>query len=144
MFSVAWPSPFVKVFLGGQLSRQRQFNAHSVRHLNELGNRLETRIRHLEEALAEWSENPGGIELRLRRGLEYYDAALRQRQMTLFSALEEEVLVAQTAAERLQKLEVTMVERSQAVDRRFSRERRGGQRGHRRIAAPRRLAHRGG
>ena len=40
--------------------------------------------------------------------------------MTLFSALEEEVLLAHTAAERVQKLEELVVERAQAIDRRFA------------------------
>lgn len=112
--------PFVKVFLGRELSHQQRFNAHAVRHLNELGSRLEQRVRHLEEALAEWSVNPGGIESRLRQSLHHYDAALRQRHMTLFSALEEEALVAHAAAERVHKLEERFVERAQAIDRRFA------------------------
>jgi len=112
--------PFVKIFLGRELGRQQQFNAHAVRHLNELGNRLEQRVRNLEEALAEWSANPGGIDARVRKSLHDYDAALRQRHMTLFSALEEEVLMAHTAAERVQKLEERFVERAQAIDVRFA------------------------
>jgi SAM-dependent methyltransferase len=112
--------PFVKVFLGEPFGRQQEFNAHAVRHMNELGNRLEQRVRHLEEALSEWSANPGGIDARVRKSLNDYDAALRQRHMTLFSALEEDVLVAHTAAERVQKLEELVVERAQAIDRRFA------------------------
>lgn len=112
--------PLVKLFLGRELGRQQQFNAHAVRHMNELGNRLEQRVRHLEEALAEWSANPGGIDARVRKSLHDYDAALRQRHMTLFSALEEEVLIAHTAAERVQKLDERVVERAQAIDRRFA------------------------
>ncbi len=112
--------PVVKVFFGEPFGRQQEFNAHAVRHMNELGNRLEQRVRHLEEALAEWSANPGGIDARVRKSLNDYDAALRQRHMTLFSALEEDVLVAHTAAERVQKLEELVVERAQAVDRRFA------------------------
>jgi len=112
--------PVVKVFAGGFFSRQRQFNAHTVRHLNELGNRLETRVRHLETALEEWSENPGGLDGRMRQALNEYDMALRQRHMTLFSALEEEVLVAHATAGALQQLEQLFVERAQAVDQRFS------------------------
>lgn len=111
--------PLVKVFLGGELGRQHRFNAHAVRHMNELGNRLEQRVRRLEEALAEWSANPGGIDARVQKSLTDYDAALRQRHMTLFSALEEEVLAARGAAERLQELEERFVERAQAVDARF-------------------------
>ncbi|MGD8817342.1 MAG: methyltransferase domain-containing protein, partial [Acidobacteriota bacterium] len=111
--------PLIKVFLGRELGRQQQFNARAVRHLNELGNRLEQRVRNLEEALSEWSANPGGIDARVRKSLHDYDAALRQRHMTLFSALEEEVLMAHTAAERVQKLEERFVERAQAVDARF-------------------------
>ena len=112
--------PLVKVFLGGELGRQRQFNAHMVRHMNELGNRLEQRVHNLEEALVEWSANPGGIDARVRKSLHDYDAALRQRHMTLFSALEEEMLVAHTSADRVQKLEESFVERAQAVDYRFA------------------------
>ncbi|MCH7823219.1 MAG: methyltransferase domain-containing protein [Acidobacteria bacterium] len=112
--------PFVKIFVGGHLARQQQFNAHAVRHMNELGRRLEERIRRLEEAIGEWSANPGGIDARVRRSLDSYDAALRQRHMTLFSALEEEVLMAHKALEGLRKLEVRFVERAQAIDRRFS------------------------
>ncbi len=111
--------PLVKVFLGGELGRQRQFNAHTVRHMNELGNRLEQRVHNLEEALVEWSANPGGIDARVRKSLHDYDAALRQRHMTLFSALEEEMLIAHTNAERMQKLEERFTERAQAVDFRF-------------------------
>ncbi len=111
--------PFVKVFLGEPFGRQQQFNAHAVRHMNELGNRLEERVRNLEEALEMWSANPGGVDARLRHSLDDYDAALRQRHMTLFSALEEDVLVAHTAAHRVQKLEELVVERAQAIDRRF-------------------------
>jgi len=112
--------PLVKVFLGGELGRQDRFNAHTVRHLNELGNRLEERVRHLEDAIQDWSANPGGIDARVRKSLHDYDAALRQRHMTLFSALEEEVLNARTAVERVQKLEELVVERAQAVDSRFA------------------------
>lgn len=112
--------PFVKIFVGGYLGRQQQFNAHVVRHMNELGHLLETRVGALEEALEVWTENPGGIDGRVRGSLEAYDAALRQRHMTLFSALEEEILIAHTAAERLQKLEEMVVERAQAVDARFA------------------------
>jgi hypothetical protein len=112
--------PFVKIFVGGHLARQQQFNAHVVRHMNELGHLLETRVGALEEALEVWTENPGGIDGRLRRSLEAYDAALRQRHMTLFSALEEEVLIAHNAAERVQKLEELVVERAEAVDARFA------------------------
>jgi O-antigen chain-terminating methyltransferase len=112
--------PLVRVLLGSRIRQQQQLNAHLVRHLNDLGNRLEHRVRGLEEALEVWSANPGGIEGRLERTLEDYDAALRQRHMTLFSALEEEMLVAHTAAHRAQKLEEKLVERAQAVDRRFA------------------------
>lgn len=112
--------PVVKVFLGGALGRQQEFNAHAVRHMNELGNRLERRVHHLEEAIAEWLADPSGIDARVRKSLHDYDAALRQRHMTLFSALEEEVLVAHTTAERVQKLEESFVERAQAVDYRFA------------------------
>ncbi|HEX9698074.1 MAG TPA: class I SAM-dependent methyltransferase [Acidobacteriota bacterium] len=111
--------PLVRVLLGSRIRQQQQLNAHLVRHLNDLGNRLEHRVQGLEEALEAWSANPGGIEARLERTLEDYDAALRQRHMTLFSALEEEMLVAHTAAHRVQKLEEKLVERAQAVDRRF-------------------------
>lgn len=112
--------PLVKVFLGRELGRQQRFNAHAVRHMNELGNRLEQRVHHLEEALAEWSANPGGIDARVQKSLTDYDAALRQRHMTLFSALEEEVLAGRGAADRVQKLEERFVERAQAVDARFA------------------------
>ncbi len=112
--------PLVNIFVGGQLARQQQFNAHAVRHMNELGHLLEARIRALEEALEVWTENPGGIDGRVRRSLETYDAALRQRHMTLFSALEEEVLIAHAAAERVQKLEELVVERAEAIDARFA------------------------
>jgi SAM-dependent methyltransferase len=112
--------PLVRVLLGSRIRQQQQLNAHLVRHLNDLGNRLEHRVQGLEEALEAWSANPGGIEARLERTLEDYDAALRQRHMTLFSALEEEMLVAHTAAHRAQKLEEKLVERAQAVDRRFA------------------------
>jgi len=111
--------PIVTLFAGGNLARQQEFNSYTVRHLNELGRRLEERVRNLEEALEVWSEDPSGVETRLRRGLEDYDAALRQRHTTLFSALEEEVLVAHAAAEKGQRLEELVVERAQAVDRRF-------------------------
>jgi len=111
--------PFVKVFAGSYLARQQHFNAHAVRHMNELGNLLEARIRRIEEALELWSENPRGLEVRMMRALKDYDAALRQRHMTLFSALEEEVLQARVAAARVQKLEEKFVERALAVDARF-------------------------
>ena len=111
--------PIVKLFAGGHLARQQEFNSHVVRHLNELGQRLEERARGLEHALEVWSADPSGIEMRLRRTLDHYDAALRQRHMTLFSALEEEVLVAHSAAQRVQKLEELVVERARAVDDRF-------------------------
>jgi SAM-dependent methyltransferase len=112
--------PFVKLVLGSELGRQREFNAQSVRHMNVLGNRLEQRVRQLEEAIEVWSANPGGIDARVRKGLHDYDAALRQRHMTLFSALEEEVLVAHNAAAGLQALEAQFVERAQAIDQRFA------------------------
>ncbi len=112
--------PFVKIFVGGHLARQQEFNAHAARHMNELGHRLEERVRRLEEAIGEWSANPGGIDARVRRSLDSYDAALRQRHMTLFSALEEEALMAHKAVEELRKLEVRFVERAEAIDRRFS------------------------
>ena len=112
--------PFVKLFVGPQLVRQQQFNAHAVRHMNELGHRLEERIGRLEEAIAEWSANPGGVDARIRGALDSYDAALRQRHMTLFSALEEEVLTAHNAIEELRRLEIRFVERAEAIDERFS------------------------
>ena len=105
--------PLVKAFAGEPLGRQQQFNAHTVRHLNELGGRLEARMRGLEE----WAEN---VDARLLKSLDDYDAALRQRHMTLFSALEEEVSIAHATAQRVQKLEELVVERAQAVDRRFA------------------------
>ena len=111
--------PFVKVLLGGHLRRQQEFNSQTVRHLNKLGQRLEQRVRNLEEALELWSANPSGIEARLKNSLDEYDAALRQRIVTLLSALEEEMLVARGAAESVQRLEEKFVERSEAIDQRF-------------------------
>jgi len=117
--------PLVKVFLGGNFRRQQRFNEHTVRHLNELGQLLERRVRALEEALAVWSANPSGIEARLRRSLDEYDAALRQRHMLLFSALEEEIFVlqnlARNAAHRsdVEVLHRKFDERAAAMDERF-------------------------
>ena len=115
--------PLVKIFLGGNFGRQQQFNAHTVRHLNKLGQLLEQRVCGLEEALG--SANPSGIEARLRRSLDDYDAALRQRHMLLFSALEEEIFVLQNLARNaahqreVEELHRKLAERARAVDYRF-------------------------
>ena len=110
--------PLVKIFLGGNFGRQQQFNEHTVRHLNALGQLLEQRVCGLEETLA-------GIEARLRHSLDAYDAALRQRHMLLFSALEEEIFVLQNLARNaahqreVEELHAKLAERARAVDYRF-------------------------
>ncbi|MFQ5743670.1 MAG: methyltransferase domain-containing protein [Acidobacteriota bacterium] len=115
--------PIVQAVLDPYLDRQEQFNSYLVRHLNELGNKLEQRVQALEP----WSANPLGIEARLVRALEDYDAALRQRHMVLFGVLEEELLALQSLARdagqrrsaEIEELWQKLVQRSQAVDRRF-------------------------
>ena len=119
--------PLVKIFLGGNFGRQQQFNEHTVRHLNKLGQLLEQRVRGLEEALE-------GLEARLRHSLDDYDAALRQRHMLLFSALEEEIFVLQNLARNaahqreVEELHAKLAERARAVDYRFEEKEAASQR----------------
>ena len=113
-------NPLVKVFIGHHLAHQEAFNAHIVRHLNEIGARLEDRVRGLEEALILWSANPGGLDGRLQAALNDYDAALRQRHMVLFSALGEELTTLQNLArDAASRHHLDLVELSQKLDRRF-------------------------
>ena len=113
-------NPLVKVFIGHHLAHQEAFNAHIVRHLNEIGARLEDRVRGLEEALIFWSANPGGLDGRLQAALNDYDAALRQRHMVLFSALGEELTTLQNLArDAASRHHLDLVELSQKLDRRF-------------------------
>jgi len=113
-------NPLVKVFIGHHLAHQEAFNAHIVRHLNEIGARLEDRVRGLEEALIFWSANPGGLDGRLQAALNDYDAALRQRHMVLFSALGEELTTLQNLArDSASRHHLDLVELSQKLDRRF-------------------------
>lgn len=126
--------PFVQPFLDPYLDRQERFNAHVVRHLNELGNRLELRLERVGD--------PARSEQRLQRALARYDQALRQRHNILFDALEEEIVGLQNlvtdrdaearrradeiagdlraAAARLTDFDVRFTERAQAVDARFA------------------------
>lgn len=113
-------SPLVKVLIGHHLAHQEAFNAHIVRHLNDLGGRLEERVRELEEALIVWSANPGGLDDRLQAALGDYDSALRQRHMVLFSALAEELTTLQNLArDSASRHAADLVELSVKVDRRF-------------------------
>jgi SAM-dependent methyltransferase len=113
-------NPFVKVFAGHHIAHQEAFNAHVVRHLNDLGVRLERRVRELEEALIVWSANPGGLDDRVRAALGDYDAALRQRHMVLFSALGEELTTLQNLTrDAASSYSADLVELSQKLDRRF-------------------------
>lgn len=112
--------PLVRVFLGHYLARQEHFNAQVIRHLNETGRRLETRVRELEETLIEWSANPGGIESRLQIALHDYDAALRQRHMVLFSSLNDEMVALQNLARDVaSRHSEDLVELSKKLDVRF-------------------------
>jgi SAM-dependent methyltransferase len=106
--------------LGLHLAHQEAFNAHIVRHLNDLGSRLEERVRGLEEALIVWSANPRGLDDRLQAALNDYDAALRQRHMVLFSALGEEITTLQNLTrDAASRHSAALVELSQKLDRRF-------------------------
>ncbi len=113
-------NPFVKVFMGHHLAHQEAFNAHIVRHLNDLGARLEGRVREMEETLIVWSANPGGLDARMQAALDDYDSALRQRHMVLFSALDEELTALQNLArDSASRHAADLVELSVKVDGRF-------------------------
>ena len=113
-------NPLAKVFMGHHLAHQEAFNAHIVRHLNDVGARLEDRMRGLEEALIVWSANPGGLDARMQAALHNYDAALRQRHMVLFSTLGEELATLQNLTrDAASRHHVDLVELSQKLDRRF-------------------------
>jgi len=100
--------PFVR-----PLRRQEEFNASLVRHLNELGAGLESRVRRLEEAV--------------EATLEDYHAAQRQRHLALFGLLEQELLALQGLAREeregraaaLRRLRERIDERTRFVDRRL-------------------------
>lgn len=119
--------PFVQPFLDPYLDRQERFNAEVVRHLNELGARLEARLDGLGEDLRNWAADPAFLEARLDAALADYDEVLRRRHTVLFDGLEEEFWALRDVAwdlrsridQGLHGLEVRLVERSQAVDRRF-------------------------
>ena len=119
--------PFVQPILDPYLDRQERFNASLVRHLNELGQRLERRLGRIQDVLESWADDPTELEGRLDSALAGYDAALRHRQAILFDALEEELVAIENAARdlasdnaaRIEEVWVRLVERSQAVDRRF-------------------------
>lgn len=113
-------SPLVKVFMGHHLAHQEAFNAHIVRHLNDVGARLEDRMREVEEALIVWSANPGGLDARMQAAFDDYDSALRQRHMVLFSALGEELTTLQSLArDSASRHAADLVDLSVKVDRRF-------------------------
>jgi len=113
-------NPLVKVFMGHHLAHQEAFNAHIVRHLNDVGARLEDRMRELEEALIVWSANPGGLDARMQAALDDYDSALRQRHMVLFSALGEELTTLQNLTrDAASRHSADLVELSQKLNRRF-------------------------
>ena len=113
-------NPLVKVFMGHHLAHQEAFNAHIVRHLNDVGARLEDRMRELEEALIVWSANQGGLDARMQAALDDYDSALRQRHMVLFSTLGDELTTLQNLArDSASRHAADLVELSVKVDRRF-------------------------
>lgn len=119
--------PFVQPLLDPYLDRQERFNVELVRHLNELGQRLEKRLDNLGAELGHWIADPGFIESRLDAALTDYDEALKARQTVLFDALEEEVWALRSLVRDLQagmngqleQFEVRFVQRAQAVDARF-------------------------
>ncbi len=119
--------PFVQPLIDPYLDRQERFNAEVVRHLNELGRRLEQRLDRIGREIEQFIGDPGLLEARLDAVLAEYDEALRVRHTVLFDGLEEEIvalrsLVRDAAAgleEKLRFLEVRFVERAQAIDARF-------------------------
>lgn len=119
--------PFVQPFLDPYLSRQERFNAEVVRHLNELGDRLEARFVKIRDDLLDRAPDPFVLEGRLESALSDYDETLRRRHALLFDGLEEELWALRGAiqdaaaglAGGLHGLEVRFVQRAQAVDRRF-------------------------
>lgn len=119
--------PFVQPFLDPYLDRQERFNAEVVRHLNELGSRLERRLEGLREDLRNWATDPAFLEARLDAALTDYDEVLRRRHTVLFDGLEEELWALRDIAGDLRErvdhglhdIDVRLVERAQAVDRRF-------------------------
>ena len=119
--------PLVRPFVDPFVARQERFNAEIVRHLNELGSRLETRMSRVADDAMQRARDPRLLEARLEASLSSYDHALRQRHTVLLDALEEELwslqnLVRDGAGQldgRLNDFEVRFVERAQAVDRRF-------------------------
>lgn len=120
--------PLVQPFIDPYVDRQERFNAEVVRHLNELGARLETRLGRVWDDLVARASDPRLLEARLEAALSDYDTALRQRHAVLFDALEQELWALRQAvadagqgdlADRLAALEGKLVERAQAVDRRF-------------------------
>lgn len=119
--------PFVQPFLDPYLDRQERFNAEVVRHLNELGSRLERHLDGLREDLRNWAADPAFLEARLDAALADYDEILRRRHTVLFDGLEEELWALRDAAGDLRgridrgvhDLEVRFVERAEAVDARF-------------------------
>ena len=119
--------PLVKAHIDPYLVRQERFNVQAVRHMNELGERLEQRLQNINKASREWSTGAGGLERRLQATLDSYDATLRKRYGVLFGALEEELISLQNSVEEstrqrnaeLAQLEALVVERAQAVDKRF-------------------------
>lgn len=119
--------PIVRPFIDPYVARQERFNAEVVRHLNELGTRLETRMRRVADDALARARDPRMLEARLESSLSSYDQSLKQRHTVLFDALEEELwalrnLVRDAAGaieSKLGEFEVRFVERAQAVDRRF-------------------------
>ena len=118
--------PIVQAILDPYLTRQENFNAEIARHLNALGGMLERRIELLGGAIDFWSQDPTFLEIRLEAAMANYDAALRHRHTVLFDALEDELWALQnlardglTKGDDIQRLEATLVERAQAVDKRF-------------------------
>lgn len=119
--------PFVQPILDPYLDRQERFNAEVVRHLNELGSRLETRLDRVFEDLRNVATDPGGLEARLESSLADYDMSLRQRFAVLFDGLEEELWALRSLIgdhegrleAEIGRVEIRLVEYAQAIDRRF-------------------------
>jgi O-antigen chain-terminating methyltransferase len=119
--------PFVQPLIDPYLDRQERFNASVVRHLNELGVRVEERITAVHQGLLEQMIEPRLLESRLDTALGEYDETLRQRHVVLFDALEEELWalrgmtqqVHEAIGAQMHAAEVRFVERAQAVDARF-------------------------
>jgi O-antigen chain-terminating methyltransferase len=119
--------PLVQPFLDPYLARQEKFNAEVVRHLNAQGVLLEARLAAVYSALCERVARPREIEVRLDNALGEYDEMLRQRQVVLFDALEEELWAVrariteswQEMAGALADFDVRFVRRAQAMDARF-------------------------